>query len=223
MVHKIINNRFRIFVESFLITLVIFITGVSIGFYVENYRTSEIVEGYKLNEIRALDLKLQNYYYQIMDRGACESAIEQNFIFADQIYDEGLRLEQFEEANQVTDEILIEKKRYVLLKTELWINSILLKQKCNGDFDTVVYLYSNEPTNTFIVAQQKMISNILKDLKEEHGNKIILLPIAGDLKLNIINLQMEIYGVPSLPSIIINERYVLEGFHNQEELERYIG
>ena len=222
MVHKIINNRFRIFIESFLLTLVIFIIGFSIGFYVEDFRTSEIIEGYKLNEIQALDLKLQNYYYQIMDKKACSSAIEQNFIFADQIYDDGLKLERFEEANQLSDEILIEKRKYVLLKTELWLNTILLREKCGEDFHTVVYIYSHKPENAFLVAQQKMISNVLKDLKEKYGNRIVLLPIAGDLNLNIINLQTNLYNISSLPSIIIDEEHVLEGFHNLEELEFYL-
>lgn len=222
MVYKIVDNKYRIFIESFLIAAVIFLIGFSIGFYVENHRTSAIVKEYKLNEIKALDLKLQNYYYQIMDNRSCSKAINQNFIFADQVYEEGLKLEKFEEANQISDEINTEKKRYVLLKTELWLNTILLKEKCQGDFDTVVYLYSGDPTNTIKVAQQKMISNTLKDLKEKYGNKIVLLPIAGDLNLNIVNLQMEIYNITYLPSIIINEKNVLEGFNNLEEIEEYL-
>lgn len=222
MVHKIIHNRFRVFVESFLVAAIIFIMGFSIGFYTESFRTSKIIGEYKLNEIKALDLKLQNYYYQIMDAGSCEDAIQQNFIFADKIYEEGLKLERFEEANQISETIKIEKARYVLLKTELWLNTILLKEKCNQSFETIVYLYSNDPSNTFIVTQQKMISNVLKDLKENYGNEIVLLPIAGDLDLDIVNLQMKVYNVSNLPSLIINEKIVLEGFQSLEDIEKYL-
>ena len=133
-----------------------------------------------------------------------------------------MRLEQYEEANQLTGDLLLEKKQYILLKTELWFNTILLKNKCGNPFDTVVYVYSNRPVNQALISEQKIISNVLKNLKEEKGNQIVLIPIAGDLDLDIVNLQLKRYNVTSLPSIIINEKDVLEGFHSEEEISGYL-
>jgi len=221
MVHKIIKHRYGVFVESFIIAIVIFLVGFSLGFLLENYRLNKVIDNYRANEIEALDLKLQNYYYQIMDSSSCDSAIEQNFIFADKLYLEGLEIEKFEEINQISDEMKTEKKRYVLLKTELWLNTILLNDKCQGDFDTVVYLYSSE-TGQVKGAEQEAISNVLHELKENKGDKIILLPIAGDLDLGIVNLQKDIYNISYLPSIIINEEVVLEGYHSLKEIDQYL-
>ncbi|MFC1710929.1 hypothetical protein ACFLZJ_02120, partial [Nanoarchaeota archaeon] len=167
------------------------------------------------------DLKLQNYYYQIMDKASCEDAIYQNFIFADSIYDQGIKLERYEKANELTKDLLLEKKRYVLLKTELWMNSLLLKEKCEDPFHTVVYLYSQE-SNTIKDAEQQAISNVLKKVKEERGNEIVLIPIAGDLGLDSVNIQLRIYDIQYLPSVIIDEEYVLEGFITEEEVEKYL-
>ena len=192
------------------------------GLYLESLRTKKIVDSYKNYEVEALDLKLQNYYYQIMDKTSCEAAIKQNFNFADNIYNRGLELERYEEANQVTDDLYREKKRYVLLKTELWLNSILLKKKCNNPFDTIVYIYSGDPGNSAEVAKQKVISNVLKTVKEHKGDKIILLPIAGDLKLGIVDLQLRVYNITKIPSIIINEKTILEGFQSSDEIESYL-
>jgi len=231
MVYKIMQTKYKVFIESLVITLLILLIGFALGMYIESYRTNKIIEKYKDYEIEALDLKLQNYYYQIMSQSSCQQAIEQNFIFADDLYTQGLKLEKYEEASQISDEISREKKRYSLLKTELWLNSILLKEKCNHPFDTVVYIYSADPSNSIKVAQQKVISNILKTVKENRGNSIILLPIAGDLnlrkedeniKLGSINLQMKIYNITNLPSIIINEKVILEGFHTIDEIENYL-
>src|SRR3989344_655471 len=218
MVYQI-NFKQNVFIESLILTAIIFIVGFSIGYYVENFRTDKIVQDYKQYEVEALDLKLQNYYYQIMSKSSCEEAIKQNFVFADQLYDTGLTLEKYEEANQISGALLVEKKRYVLLKTELWLNSLLLKEKCNAQFDTVVYFYSSDPSNSAKVAQQKIISNVLKTVKENHGNKMILLPIAGDLNLNSVKLQMNVYNVTNLPSILIDEDIVLEGFSTSEDVE----
>ncbi|MCX6746953.1 MAG: hypothetical protein NTU63_02340 [Candidatus Pacearchaeota archaeon] len=221
MVYEIIKSKNKIFLETLIITLSILVIGFSIGFYVESLRIQETLNYYKNFEIEALDLKLQNYYYQIMDETSCDKAIKQNFIFADEIYKTGLIIEQYEEANQISDQILTEKKRYVLLKTELWLNSILLKKKCNNPFHTVAYLYSQN-YNQAKGAEQGAISDILKKIKEEQGNKIVLLPIAGDLGIDSVNLQKEIYGITYLPSIIIDEKIVLNGYHTKEDIEKYL-
>lgn len=216
------NTRFRIFLESAIIALLILIIGFSFGLYVESNRNEKIVDSYKDYEVEALDLKLQNYYYQIMDSTSCERAVEQNFEFADDIYLRGLELEKFEESNQITDELLREKKRYSLLKTELWLNTLLLKKKCDVNFDTIAYIYAGKPESSAIVSQQKIVSNVLRTIKEEKGNNLILLPIAGDLDLKSVDLQKRVYGVTSLPSLIINERIVLEGFYTAEQIEGYL-
>jgi len=210
-----------IFLEILVITLAILVIGFSIGFYVESFRTNSIINNYKKFEIEALDLRLQNYYYQIMDYTSCDNAIKQNLIFADNLYNKGLLIDKYEQANQITDDILLEKKRYVLLKTELWLNSILLKNKCGKPFHTLVYLYS-QTQDKMKEAEQETISNVLKQVKDEKGNKVILLPIAGDLGLDIVNMQLRVYNITYLPSIIIDENSTLAGFHSKEEIESYL-
>ena len=97
----------------------------------------------------------------------------------------------------------------------------MLKEKCGEIFDTVVYIYANEG-GQIKEAEQKAISNILKELKEKRGNDIILIPLAGDLDLDIVSLQREIYNISYLPSVILNEKTVLEGYHSLEEIEQHL-
>lgn len=221
MVYQIIKTRYRVFIETLILTLLILLVGFFIGFYIEFSRTNKLVNDYKTFEIGALDLKLQNYYYQIMDEASCEKAIKQNFIFADNIYNEGLLLEKYEEVNELSRDILLEKKRYVLLKTELWLNSILLKEKCDNPFHTVVYIYSQNE-DAVKEAEQNAISNTLKELKEKKGNYIVLIPIAGDLGLGAVDLQIDTYNISYLPSIVIDEKYMLKSFQNLEDIEKYL-
>lgn len=225
MVYKIINSKYRVFIETLILTTMILAIGFLLGFYFEFSRVNGAINEAKNFEIEALDLKLQDYYYQVMDETSCEASIFQNFIFADDIYKKGLELEKYEEANQLSDDIKREKRRYVLLKTELWINSILLKQKCGGEnktFHTLVYMYSDNQNDLIKKAEQSALSNILGQIKEEKGNKIILLPIAGDLDLQAVDLQRKIYKIGYLPSLIIDEEHVLSGFHLKEEIEKYL-
>jgi hypothetical protein len=191
------------------------------GFLIEYGRTASVINDYKSFEVSALDLRLQNYYYQIMGVASCDDAIEQNLIFADDIYEKGLLIQKYEDANKLSDDILVEKKRYVLLKTELWLNSILLKEKCGNDFHTVVYIYS-QTDDLVKEAEQDSLSDVLGKIKEEKGNKIILIPIAGDIGLDIVDLQVRVYGIDYLPSVIIDEKTVLKGFQSKENIEKYL-
>ncbi len=217
MVYEISDKK-RVFLESLALTLIILIIGFSMGFYIEFNRTNKIIDSYNHHEIEALDLKLQNYYYQIMDSEACDSAIEQNFAFADDVYNKGLDIEKYVESNQLSQDIVREKRRYSLLKAELWLNSILLKEKCDRPFDTVVYMFAHDPGSNYIVNQQKIMSNILKSVKEDKGNKIILIPLAGDMDLGVVELQKRLYNITELPSIIINEKIILQGYNAEDKI-----
>jgi hypothetical protein len=224
MVHQVIEHKHWVFVEAFLLAAVILLIGFSLGYFIESYRADNIIQSYKNYEVEALDLRLQNYYFQIMNESACDSAVKQNFEFADQVYDKGLLLEKYEESSQLTTDFALEKKKYVLLKLELWMNSLILKEKCGSLFDTVVYFYQGNPSTTSLTtrSQQQVISSVLKQVKEDKGNKIILLPIAGDLDLNAVKLQRDVYNITSLPSILINEKVLFEGYADKDNIESYL-
>jgi len=221
MVYTIIGGKFGVFLEAFFISVCLLMIGFFIGFYIEYARTNEMMNNYQNFEVESLDLKLQNYYFQIMNQSSCSEAIKQNFIFADKIYNVGLKLEKYEETSELTKALIIEKKKYVLMKNELWMNSQLLKSKCKIPFDTVVYFYSQN-TNTMKDAEQSSLSSVLRDVKNEMGNNIVLIPMAGDMGLDSIDMQMRIYNVTYLPSLVINEKVKLEGFRTKEEVEKYL-
>lgn len=221
MVHEIMKTRSRIFFEALVLTLLILVIGFSIGYYVESYRISNIQEQFQEFEISALDLRIQSDYFQNLNPSECNTALQENLNFADRIYNEGLTLERYETLNELRGNLLNEKKKYVLLKTELWLNSILLKEKCNADYHTIVYFYSQNP-DAVKEAEQAAISKTLKELKESYGNKIILLPIAADLGLSSVDTQINTYKVTYLPSILIDERVTLNGFHSKQEIENLL-
>lgn len=217
------QSKYKVFFESLVITLLILLAGFAIGFFIESYRTNKVIQDYKNFEVSALDLKLQNYYYETMDQTQCSVALQNNLNFADKIYNEGLLIEKYEQADDISNtNIINQKEQYVLLKTELWMNSIILKKKCSNPFHTVVYIYSQNP-NSQKQSEQEAISNTLKKVKEDKGNSIILIPIAGDMGLDSVDMQLKTFKITYLPSIIIDENTTLQGYHNVEQIERLLG
>lgn len=200
----------------------ILVIGFSFGYYMEYLRVNKMVDDYKEFEVSAFDLKLQNYYFQTMDRSACSIAIKQNFEFADKVYDQGLTLEKYEKLDELNQRTLLnERKKYVLLKTELWLNSLVLKDKCKEPFNTVVYFYA-QTQNSEQKAKQAVFSKSLEALKETYGNQIILIPIAGDLNLDSVSMQMETYNITELPSVLIDEKTVITDYKSVQNLSEYL-
>lgn len=220
MVYEVMQTRNKIFLETLAITLVILIVGFAIGFFVESYRADKIFRDYKAFEVESLDLKMQTYYLETIESSSCASAIQENINFADRVYNEGLLIQKYEDESELTQNILLEKKRYVLLDEQLWINSMILRKKCDNPFHTLIYVYSQNPDSSK-EAEQAAISKTLQEIKQERGNDIILVPIAGDMGIISIESQLRNYNITYLPSVLIDEKTVLAGFNTKDDILKY--
>ncbi len=207
-----------IFWKAAIITLIVFSLGIFLGYFLESNRWTEIKEEYKKVEMEWADAKLQSIYYQLMSPEFCEAAIEENLIFSDKVYHQGLTLEKYEDANRLTGEMKYEKLRYAFLKLEFWLNSISLKNKCKTDYSNIIYFYSDEPSINEKAAQDSQ-SVILKNLKDKHAEKIMLIPLPLDMDIATINIIKKTYNINKAPTILIDEKIKLEGVQTIEDLE----
>ncbi|HDH41709.1 MAG TPA: hypothetical protein ENG12_04830 [Candidatus Altiarchaeales archaeon] len=209
-----------VFWKAFVLTLVIFLLGIFMGFWLDNARVEQIRSEYKEMEISSIDARLQTLYYQIFKNSSnfCEPAIEENLRFADKIYAEGLRIEQYEKINKLTPSLISDKRRYMLLKLQFWLNCIELKRNCNASYTNVVYFYSglNETMEEYVQGI------VLMDLKESCGRDMMLIPLAVDLNITTIDIVKHQYNITTTPTILIDEKIKLEGLQKRKDLERYI-
>ena len=66
-------------------------------------------------------------------------------------------------------------KKYDLMRTNLWIDSIKVKEECTR-VDSVVYFYEYGTEVIASKAKQSVWSKVLVDLKNEKADKILLIP-----------------------------------------------
>ena len=213
-----VNAQKDVFWKALLLTVVVFLIGVFFGYLLEENRVSKIEDNFDLLIIDWDDAESQSSYYQILDEDFCEEAIIQNLKFGDEIYAKGLKLEEYEAANRFLDRLDIEKKKYNLLKIKFFINSKTIKEKCNADYEYLFYFYSDIDPPTDVKEKQRAMSRVLMDVKFELGDKIILMPLAADMDLGVVNILLDKYGVTEFPSIVIKENVRLDGVHTQEEI-----
>ncbi len=213
------DNPKHVFWQAFVAAVIVFVFGIWMGFLLENYRTSQAGIAYSRSEVDLTDVRLQSeiYRHQEID---CSTSVRENVLFADRIYEEAKTLDQQKQANQLTDDIVYQHKKYDLLRTIFWLNSISIRNACNSSYHTIVYFYQYQNPDLDKKAEQGVVSNVLKDLKEKYGNQVLLIPLAADNNLTSITLLRSYYHINTLPTVLIDEKVAVEGLVTLDDLEK---
>ena len=211
---KFLKSNRHVFWEALIITIFIFGIGLMLGITLENKRASDIGDLYVEAELQTLDLRIQSEIFNLQNF-TCEKLIKNDIQFGDRIFKEAILLQQLEESQTLTKSLERQHRKYDLLRTLFWINSIKVKNKCPDKFHTVVYLY-NYKSGVDEKAVQAVFSKYLSELKSKKEDKMVLIPIAGDLNLFSTQILIEEYGIEKLPVIIVDETHK---FYNIEEIQ----
>jgi len=217
------KSQKNVFWEALLITMLIFGLGIMAGVILENWRTGKVESTYQQSEIDLLDVKLLTEIYSIGNFN-CDDAIQENIDFADRIFKEAKTMGRYEKASRLTKDIVFQHKKYDLLRTMLFLNSIKIKEKCNNNYYEIVYFYDYKDATIDTKAKQGAFSKVLTDLKEKRGNEILLIPIAGDNEIAAVDLILNENNITKeeLPVILINREIKITELLTLKELSEYL-
>lgn len=209
------------YVKATILTLIVFSSGILLGIFIDQYRLEDIRQRIASLDVSWNDARLLNLYFQKLEKDYCDLALEQNLKYNQKIYLEGLEIEFAEKTNRFTPELLDQKRRYILLQTQFWFNSIELKERCNFTYHNVVYFYKHKNVTRDEVIDQKTQAAVLLDLKEICGNKIMLIPLAADLNLTVIDAIVKQHNITKYPAIIIDD-LVIQGLTSLNDLKKIV-
>ncbi|MDO8528571.1 MAG: hypothetical protein Q7S06_01610 [Nanoarchaeota archaeon] len=187
----------------------------------EASRINKINQMYLETDMNILDQRVLNDAQAIIDFD-CQYLIAENIKFGDKIYEDALQIKKYEDANRINNDIISQHRKYDLLRTLFWVNSMKIKQKCNSDFHTVVYIYKYNNPSVQQTSEQNFFSNLLSELKQKYGNQILLIPIAGDNNLVSLDLLIKKYDITQLPVILIDEQTKMTEVKSMEDIEKYL-
>lgn len=218
-----LSSQKNVFWQAFILAAFVFAAGILLGFVLENWRSGKIESLYFQSELDLLDIRIQNDIYSL-SKIDCAMAVQENINFANKIYDEANLLQRYEDANKITENIILQHKKYDLLRTLFWINAIKIKDRCNASYHNVVYLYKYNSPTLETKAKQAVFSRILSELKEVRGDEIMLIPIAGDNNLVSVDLLMGLYNINNteLPVILIDEKTKINEVEKKEDINKLI-
>jgi hypothetical protein len=216
-----LTSQKNVFWQALLVTLLIFGIGIVFGIILENWRVGKVDEMYQKSELDLLDIKLQTEIYSMGDFD-CESAVKENFLFAERIYEEAKQLERYESASSLGESLITRHRKYDILRVNLFLNSLRIKDKCGQVYHDVLYIYKYNNQTLDDKAKQNVFSKLLTELKQNSGSDILLIPFAGDNNVVSVNLLMDKYGVSKeqLPIIIIDEKIKITELETVEELQK---
>ncbi len=210
------------FMFALVFSIAVFSIGVFIGFSIENVRNNFAYQTYIKSETNLLDARLQNYLLSNFPIENCDLAIQKNIEFGDRIYKEAEMLKEYEEANKISQTILSEHKKFDLLRTLFWLNSIKIQEECNSSIVNVVYFYKLNDVTLDERAKQNVFSNLLYEVKKEYGDSIMLIPISGDNNLTSVEMLIQNYDITKLPTILVNEKIKISEAIELEEFKDII-
>ncbi len=199
------------YVKAGIITIVVFIAGIFFGIWLDNTRLSSVRSTLTQIETDWNDARLLSQYFQSLGGESCDAALEENLAFNSKIYQDGLAIEKAIQGSGLTAELEQEQRRYVLLQTTFWLNSIELKNKCSFSYSNVVHLFEQKDLSREQAIENKLQSSIMLDLKEKCGNKIMLIPLAADLDLSITAAVVKQHNIEKFPAVIIDSEKVFQG------------
>lgn len=216
----------EVFWKAAVLTIVILIIGIIIGIWIDSGRAEEIKTDLTENDLIFNDVRLQTLYHENFlpnNKELCDIAFESNLEYNNKIYQQGLRLEQYEQQNKFSESLYLERKRYALQQMQFWINAVKIKEVCDAEYTTILHLFlADTGNNSDVEIPQKLQSATMLDLKEKCGTNLMLSPVPIDLNLTSIKMIAKTYGINQTPALVINKDIVIEGFANLTELEQYV-
>lgn len=210
----------NVFWQALILTVAVFIIGIFMGVIYESSNLSQISSAYSQSEVLMMDAFALNNV--VVNASDCQAVLNSNVNLADRIYSEASVLENYENSQKLTPGFQVEHQKYDLMRTLLWMDSTKMIDSCSGNFSLVVYLYQYTTSNLNQKAKQAVWSNILYDLKQKEGNRIILIPIAVDSNLSSLNYVLSQYKIPGYPTVIIDNKYVLSNITSVSDVEKYL-
>lgn len=213
-------NR-EVFWHSLLFTIFIFASGLFIGFLIENSRVNNVESALYNSEINLLDQQIRDGVIGSF-KISCPTAKAELFSFADEIYEEAFKLEEYDASSKFADVLPILHKRYDLLRVLLWTESRELNSRCPNSFHRVVYFYEYGDDDPSVRGLQSFYSRMLTELKDKHEENVLLIPLASNLNVSSLNVIMASYNVTTFPSILIDEKRLITEPPTFEELEGYV-
>ncbi|MBL7051798.1 MAG: hypothetical protein ISS01_01785 [Nanoarchaeota archaeon] len=135
----------KAFVTSLLITLMVFVAGLFLGWNLDNIRTDTILENLKGNELDAESLSIEQSFWEEFGGDNCQFAEQRLNLLSSELVELGQYL------NSYTDKSIFEEaeyeylaRRYFLLEIQTYILVNHMNEECQMNNSYILFFYGED-------------------------------------------------------------------------------
>ncbi len=203
----------RNILAALVITAVVFGLGLSVGSSITTSKVNDILD---LEQEARLQLESLELEEKLLEGTPCTSPS----LLSSKLNDLGVKLIFLEGQYDKGDKRITDlKKPYTILQVRHYLQLKEMTEMCGKGYTMVLFFYSNQPEFIGVSEEQGFVLDYLQ--KKYSTDKIKVYSFDTDLELDLINTLKEVYGITTIPSMVINDK-VYVGFHDKEELEQII-
>jgi len=204
-----------IFISTVILTTVIFIVGVLVGYGVDRLRTGDVLDTLQASELDAQSYQIEQEFFNTFGEYNCGQGSKRLTELAYTLGELGYYLVSFEKRHvfkQRDYDYLLRK--YFLMELRTYTLLTTLKRNCQTD--DLIILYFFDPDDVMSERQGRVL-----DVLVEEYDQLSVFSINnqyhGDVLVDSVKLH---YNVTMTPTLIVNDHIRREGFIDKAELEQ---
>ena len=204
----------RLYIFSFLLTLLIFSLGLTIGLVVEKERLGIFNTLNMKQEADLKSLQLQQTYIESGNTNcnALNKILETNI---EEVTESTTKIIDYNQKSIADDETFhLQLRDYFLTEIQFLVLSEEIKNTCGDDAVTILYFYDDNPYD--------VQGNVLLYLKEIFGSKLLIFSFDSNFAQEpMIDVLLKSNNVTIFPTVIANGK-TFSGTTNAEDLKAFI-
>ncbi len=208
------------YVAAGVITAIIFVLGLLLGFVIEGKRVSTVQNLFDEQRAEFASSQLQySYVSSLNTQESCPAIYSIFFNNLKNLDKTASRLEQYVKNSQINDESFsVLKREYTIEQLRYWLLSKQTREVCNDDIVRVLYFFSTDEE----CPQCNDQSFVLDYLKKSFGQSLLIFSIDATFDAEpMVSILKQQYNVSKYPTLLVEETK-LDGFSSREDLLKQI-
>jgi hypothetical protein len=202
----------NLLIMSAILSTVIFITGLFIGYTLDSVRENVIVDNIKRNELDTESFILEQQFLEELGGDKCNILSNRAIELQPALTTIGRQLGRWHDSDFKQQDFDYLKRKYFITEIRVLMLLETLQESCNSDYNTILFFYKIDDDASIRQGY------VLDDLVDEQQN-IVVLSIDKDYASEepLVDLLISKYNIERAPSLVINGKQ-LSGFITKENL-----
>lgn len=206
------------YVSIFAITALIFILGIFLGNYIAHSRLGELEKAQQELIAQIMGLELKDALLKYGD--VCSLTWQE--IWKEKV-ETGKKMEKLEvRLGKNNPDVLRQKEIYELIEIRTWLLLREIKEKCEEDFEIILYFYTNkkdDPKGSW--RQCETQGYVLDALYQRYPDKVNTFAFDVNTENPATDILQELYNITKVPSLVIKGK-LYTGYMNTITLTKLL-